>query len=692
MKQSKWLKIPVAAALVLAAAVNGANSATTFPNQAVLWSMDQTGGFGNQVAAAPNIVAVLGSSGSFYTPTVFVYQKLNGTWTETAELTESDASSYASTPAAVSMAMSSTGNTIVIGIDTFTTSTGSPASGTVYVFQQPPSGWHDMNETARLTLSSSTGCRLGDNVAADDTYVAASYLSICPVPNNQYANFGVAIFQKPATGWVTTSNLQATIPDYVGNETYGESGLDISNGWVAACTGPPAGPPSDDAVVLAPAQTGGNPANPIRIDPPQGLSPASWCTPMALFGNSFAIGSLGLGNGSIPQGLFVYAEPASGWQTTNSPSATLNPSNSDTLGNLLAMSSNLIAASSLALNTIYVFEKPASGWANAGETLDIVPPTPSQTLNVMTALAATDSFIAVGEDEQTCPPPIANSGCSSVVYVYDSNPVAPAADPVVKLVLNGKAAITGQPFNLTATVTNQSTTAEADNLQLTLPLAAGISQVQVDSSQGDCQLQNTSVLCNLGTLAATTSATVTISAVAPQTSQTLNLSATVTTTSPVRSLLDNQGSVNFFVDAPPVASNIHFDVSAGGGVNVPFMATDTNGNSLMYRIVTEPNHGTLMAGGVAYTGGYSGGYTYLTDNKTYTGPDSFTYVANDGYTDSNVATASVTVQAPPPPPSSPGNPTPNNPLLKAAAGALNPFILLLLGVVFIFAKRRQYRS
>lgn len=687
MMQSKWLKLSAVATLVLTGAVGTVRAATTFPNQAVLWSIDQAGNFGGQVAAAPNIVAV------FDSPSVFVYQKLNGSWTETARLTESDAAGYTSGLHASSMAMSDTGNTIVVGIDPGTILNGSPAPGAVYVFQQPASGWHDMTETARLTLNLSAGCELGDNVATDDTYVAASYLSICPVPSNQYADYGVAVFQKPSTGWVTTSNLQATVPNYTGNMNSDASGLSLSNGLVAACTGPQGGPSSDDSIVLAPAQTGGDPSNPTVITPPQGLNPTSWCTPMALSGSFFAISSLGFGNSSIPQGLFVYAEPASGWQTTNIPAAILNSSNSDTLGNLLAMSSNVIAASSLDLNTIYIFEKPASGWTSAGETLDIDPPTPSQTLNVMTALATTDSFVAVGEDQQTCPPPIANGSGCPVVYVYDSSPVAATADAVVKLVLNGKAAITNQPFSLTATITNQSAAVAADNVQVTFPLISALAQIGLTPSQGNCLVQSNQATCNLGMLAASASASINLSAVAPSIGQTLTQTATVSTTSPVRSLRDSQGSVTYLVDAPPVASNISFNLTAGEAVNVPLQASDAGGNPLTYRIVTEPQHGTIMVGGVPYAGGYSSGFTYGTSNKTYVGPDSFTYVANDGYSDSNVATAGVTIQAPPPPPKQPGNPTGNNPLVKAAAGSLNPFMLLLLCVTYTLAKMRQrYRS
>ena len=52
-------------------------------------------------------------------------------------------------------------------------------------------------------------------------------------------------------------------------------------------------------------------------------------------------------------------------------------------------------------------------------------------------------------------------------------------------------------------------------------------------------------------------------------------------------------------------------------------------------VVSEPSHGTLTLNA-------DGSFTY-TPFSDYNGPDSFTYVANDGSVDSNVATVSITV-------------------------------------------------
>ena len=63
--------------------------------------------------------------------------------------------------------------------------------------------------------------------------------------------------------------------------------------------------------------------------------------------------------------------------------------------------------------------------------------------------------------------------------------------------------------------------------------------------------------------------------------------------------------------------------------------TDANGNPLTAAVVTSVTHGTLSLAA-------NGGFTY-TPTTAYTGPDSFTYRANDGSLNSNTVTVSLTV-------------------------------------------------
>jgi hypothetical protein len=79
-------------------------------------------------------------------------------------------------------------------------------------------------------------------------------------------------------------------------------------------------------------------------------------------------------------------------------------------------------------------------------------------------------------------------------------------------------------------------------------------------------------------------------------------------------------------------------VSTGEGTSKPITltASDANGDPLTYSIATGPEHGTLS--------GTPPNVTYI-PSAAYVGADSFTFKANDGNADSNVATVSITVES-----------------------------------------------
>ena len=88
-------------------------------------------------------------------------------------------------------------------------------------------------------------------------------------------------------------------------------------------------------------------------------------------------------------------------------------------------------------------------------------------------------------------------------------------------------------------------------------------------------------------------------------------------------------------DDPVVSSatvSTNEDVSLNGAVPA---GTDVDSASLTYAVNVGPTHGTLSFG-------TNGAYTYTPD-ANYNGADSFTYHANDGSANSNVATVNITV-------------------------------------------------
>ncbi len=94
-------------------------------------------------------------------------------------------------------------------------------------------------------------------------------------------------------------------------------------------------------------------------------------------------------------------------------------------------------------------------------------------------------------------------------------------------------------------------------------------------------------------------------------------------------------------DNAPSASDDSFSVNEDGTLNVAAAAglllndSDLDGDPLTAALVTGPSNGSLSLNA-------DGSFTY-TPNADFFGTDTFTYQANDGATDSNVATVKITV-------------------------------------------------
>ncbi|MCZ6628559.1 MAG: Ig-like domain-containing protein, partial [SAR324 cluster bacterium] len=90
-------------------------------------------------------------------------------------------------------------------------------------------------------------------------------------------------------------------------------------------------------------------------------------------------------------------------------------------------------------------------------------------------------------------------------------------------------------------------------------------------------------------------------------------------------------------NSAPVALDRSFNTTRNTPVAVPLSASDADGDTLTYFVVTNPASGTLS--------GAAPNLTY-TPATCFTGSDGFTYRAIDGKADSNTATVTVTVAAP----------------------------------------------
>ena len=90
------------------------------------------------------------------------------------------------------------------------------------------------------------------------------------------------------------------------------------------------------------------------------------------------------------------------------------------------------------------------------------------------------------------------------------------------------------------------------------------------------------------------------------------------------------------VNVPPVAQAQSVSTNENTPLPITLAATDADGDLLTYAVVDNPVHGSLSGSAPVLT---------YTPAAGYTGPDSFTFRANDGTVNSNTATISITVNA-----------------------------------------------
>jgi hypothetical protein len=90
-------------------------------------------------------------------------------------------------------------------------------------------------------------------------------------------------------------------------------------------------------------------------------------------------------------------------------------------------------------------------------------------------------------------------------------------------------------------------------------------------------------------------------------------------------------------NTPPVAQDQVVSTPQDTPLPITLVATDADDDPLTYEVTSPPTNGVLTVTGPS---------VIYTPAAGYTGPDAFTFVANDGTADSNEATVSITVTPP----------------------------------------------
>jgi len=197
----------------------------------------------------------------------------------------------------------------------------------------------------------------------------------------------------------------------------------------------------------------------------------------------------------------------------------------------------------------------------------------------------------------------------------------------------------GDPVSYTLSIANLGPhTAVTPQLIITLP--SGSSVVGNNSA---CVSDSTQTLtCALPGILAGSSINTNLTLSTPNNIDQIALSATVSTTTIDRFLTNNSATEWTVIqrpNSPPLAQDGVLTVSQDVPASGYLQASDAEHDPLSFSIVTQGN-----LGNVVITNSKSGAYTY-TPHPAATGSDSFSFKANDGVADSNIASIMITIRA-----------------------------------------------
>ena len=291
--------------------------------------------FGSNVVINGDVIVVSGivdsnDDGQADKPEVYVFEKPELGWIDaTANATLSVSDTVETYFSGRFLTMS--GNDIVFG---GRVNTSEINRGAVYVFEKPNTGWIDATENAKLTASDSiemnTEFGISVTISNDNIVVGAPDFT-----QNEMTNFSaIYIFEKPYTGWITTTeDAKLTASDVPINNIFGYS----------------VGMSENTIIVGAP--------NIMTIDEVMQAGAA-----------------------------YIFEKPLSGWVDANEDAKLMasNPIDLAYFGFSVAIDGNNIVVGDLVefglsaddnitqLDAAYIFKKPLSGWMNATEDVKLI--------------------------------------------------------------------------------------------------------------------------------------------------------------------------------------------------------------------------------------------------------------------------------------------------------------------------------
>lgn len=608
------------AALRVAAAVGLAGLAATAPATAtaqIVWlkqNVQPTDGtafysFGYAVAVSGN-TAVVGapftaapnSSGGV----AYVFTESNGTWSESQEIYSSDT---AASDFGGSVAFD--GTTVVIG------AYGTNGDqGAAYVFIKSNGIW---TQVKRLTASDAAAYdEFGAQIAVGGSNIFVG------APGKNTNQGAVYIFSGSGSTWMQAQEFGGAFPN-------GIFGRELALSGSLAVIGAPGAlvTPAVQGHAYIYAELSGTWTQVAFLTASDGGAGDEFGHSVAIDGTTALVGA-NSGCSTCLGAAYVFTDSGGTWTQTQKLTASNGAAGSDDFGASIALDGSTAivgdpfspapAPATEEQGTLYVFSESSGTWIQT-QMLTTENLGYSGNFGFGTVLGSWPAGVLAGDSD------LGNGGTGTSYYFGRADLGFTVIAPAI--------AVPGTTYGSQTLVTNNATS-QSPAVAVTIAVPAAASFISATSSSGSCSETSGVVSCSLGAIAGnagTASADVTLKATGTPHVALVNRSAIVASEPPLAA------SATTTIDNPPVASNGTLTASENSAANGVLKATDKDNDPLTFSIVSNPAHGT-----VAITDAATGAYRY-TPSHNYTGSDSFTFTANDGYTDSNVATTTITVKA-----------------------------------------------
>ena len=309
----------------------------------------------------------------------YVFVMPDGGWgdmTQTAELAASDgaANDYFGSSVAIS------GNTIVVGADGATVN-GNPHQGAAYVFVEPNGGWQNMTETAKLAASDGyVGDDFGASIAISGNTVAvgAPYASI----GSNFEQGAAYVFVEPPNGWANmTETAKLTAADGAANDIFGASiALDGQVLVAGASNAAVGGNASAGAAYLYVEPQSGwvDATQTAKLTASDSMADDYFGASVSIYQNNVAVGAPSDFTGAA----YVFVQPPNGWQdmTQTAELGVSGITSQLLLGTSIAITSNAVVSGAVGAagggnpyqGILFVFLESKEGWKNVYQSGQVV--------------------------------------------------------------------------------------------------------------------------------------------------------------------------------------------------------------------------------------------------------------------------------------------------------------------------------